>query len=263
MSKNKELKIDLSKKEIPISFSVKSGNNLIGIIHKPDVEASSAVILAHGFQRNKMGNAKNRSFVKLARELRDQGFLVFRFDFEGCGDSEGDLRDLTIDQEVTNLESAWNLLKSQFELREESLFLLGESLGSVVVSLFAEKFNPKGLVFWTQGFNQGRLLKKWNSEQDIKEVMERGWKKAGSKILGKKYLEENLNKDYTDCAPDDVPILILHGDKDEDVPAEDSNFLAQQKENIEFELIRGGNHKFEGCVDVLISKTAKWIEENN
>lgn len=264
IKQSKEKKAE-PRKQIAVNFRSDSGNTLTGFFHLPKQEKPPAVILAHGFQRNKMGNAKTRDFVKLARKLRDEGYLVFRFDFEGCGDSEGELKNLTVAQEVRNLKEAVKVVKKRANIDHENLFLLGNSLGSAVASLASKKIAPapKGLVFWTQGFNQQKLFEDWFDEQDIKEIKDKGYKRIGSKIIGRDYFEENVNKDYTSEIPENIPTLLIQGKADEEVPPESSQQIAQSKNNVELELIAEANHKFEGTRNKLIEKTINWIEGLN
>ncbi len=252
-----------TQKEFPVIFRSKSGNNLMGIFHVPDVEKPPVVILAHGFQGNKMGTEKGRAFVKLSRKLKDQGFLVFRFDFEGCGDSEGLLEKITIKKEVENLKVAVEVVRKNVDIDENNIFLLGLSMGAVVTALTVEELNfkPNALVFWNQAFNQKKLFKNWFNKKDVEDIKENGWVQKGSKTIGREYFEENKNKDYTDKVPKNIPILLIHGKKDEDVPVESSQQISQNKENVNLKIIPRANHKFEEQEEVIVRKTVNWIKK--
>jgi len=77
-------------KEHAISF--KCGNeNLIGILHQPGSDVTTGVLIIVGGPQYRVGS--HRQFVLLARDLAALNFPVFRFDYRGMGDSEGDLRD--------------------------------------------------------------------------------------------------------------------------------------------------------------------------
>jgi len=251
------------RKEVAVNFEADSGNNLMGVFHLPKQEKPPAVILTHGFQRNKMGNAKTRDFVKLARKLRNEGYLVFRFDFEGCGDSEGKPKNLTVEQEVNNLKKAIKVVRKRADIDHNNIFLLGNSLGSVITSLTSKELTPppKGLIFWTQGFNQQKLFEGWFDREDEKEIKENGSKQIGSKIIGKAYFEENQNEDYTNSIPENVPILLIQGKADEEVPAASSQRITDSRENVDLKLIAGANHKFEKSLEELIKRTVRWIKE--
>jgi exosortase A-associated hydrolase 1 len=63
---------------------------LYGILHLPATgeEITRIVMMVIGGPQTRIGS--HRSYVQLARSLRDRGIAVFRFDYEGMGDSEGE-----------------------------------------------------------------------------------------------------------------------------------------------------------------------------
>lgn len=74
-----------------ITFKNSNENRLFGIVHIPDdnlnnPKRAGIIILNPGI---KYRVAPNRLNVKIARQLCDEGYHVFRFDPEGIGDSEG------------------------------------------------------------------------------------------------------------------------------------------------------------------------------
>jgi exosortase A-associated hydrolase 1 len=75
--------------EEPIQFTCK-GKRLYGILHLPEREAPSqdVVIMVTGGPQTRYGS--HRLYVQLARFLCERGIAVFRFDYEGMGDSEGE-----------------------------------------------------------------------------------------------------------------------------------------------------------------------------
>jgi pimeloyl-ACP methyl ester carboxylesterase len=80
-----------------ILFQNTKGKKLFGIVNIPKFSLHSegrkgVIILNPGI---KYRVAPNRLNVKLARELCDRGYYVFRFDPEGIGDSEGELPENT------------------------------------------------------------------------------------------------------------------------------------------------------------------------
>jgi len=64
------------------------GQRCIGIIHP--VEATTGVVIVVGGPQYRVGS--HRQFLLLARSLASNGVPVFRFDYRGMGDSEGDIR---------------------------------------------------------------------------------------------------------------------------------------------------------------------------
>src|SRR5271169_4666003 len=80
------------------SHTLVSGQHKIfGILHSPETGPSKkpAILLIHGLGGNKCG--KFRLFVRLAELLSQAGFITFRFDLRGAGDSECHLHDLALE----------------------------------------------------------------------------------------------------------------------------------------------------------------------
>lgn len=63
-------------------------NALYGIAHIPNPAKHCGVLIVVGGPQYRVGS--HRQFLLLARELANHGFPVFRFDFTGMGDSEGE-----------------------------------------------------------------------------------------------------------------------------------------------------------------------------
>ena len=72
----------------PVSFP-SDGLKLAGVVHRPDGlrsgERRPAVIMMHGF-----GGTKAIGPEWVCRQCADWGYVALRFEFRGCGDSEGE-----------------------------------------------------------------------------------------------------------------------------------------------------------------------------
>ncbi len=85
------------------------GQKLFAILHRPlDVKNPPIVVMFHGFGGHKAGDF--RVYVKEAEMLAKCGIASFRFDFRGCGDSEGDWIDMTIGREVSDAMKALDVV---------------------------------------------------------------------------------------------------------------------------------------------------------
>jgi exosortase A-associated hydrolase 1 len=71
----------------------------IGIVHLPDGEARTGVLVVVGGPQYRVGS--HRQFVLLSRHLAQAGVAAFRFDYRGIGDSVGEARNfLTIEDDI-------------------------------------------------------------------------------------------------------------------------------------------------------------------
>jgi len=220
------------------------------------------VIICHGYQNTK----SDRKFIRLARALRDVGILVFRFDFEGCGDSEGNSKEIMVEKEVSDLNLAYQTVLKECDVDHKRIAFVGASLGAVVASLFVEKFKVqvKTLVFLSQGFRQKELFKGWYTKEDSAEIKKKGKLIKGEKEIGIDYYSENKNKDYSSVFSKlNLPILLIHGKEDKDVPAKFSEELAKRYKNITLKILPKSNHKFDDFASQqkLIELTSKWLKK--
>lgn len=119
-----------------IEFTGALGEKLCGRLDIPDDREPRAYILfAHCFTGSKDVLAAKR----IARSLWLRGFAVFRFDFTGLGDSEGDFGNTTFSSNVEDLVAAAKYLR---ENKQAPAVLIGHSLGGAAV-LAAAKHIPE------------------------------------------------------------------------------------------------------------------------
>ena len=231
-------------KEIPITFRNVKKKQLIGILHLPKTDKPPLAIICHGFDRTKT----DKKFVELARTLQKEEIATFRFDFEGCGDSEGDFEKMTIGKEVQDLNSALKTVLKEGNFDSSKIALIGDSSGAVVVSLFIKKSKlpVRTMVFWAQAFNQRELFPIWHTKREIKIWGKQGYLIKGDKKLGIDYLRENQDKDYSFLLSEisEIPILLIHGEKDKDVPLRFSMKLVRKYKNLTLKILAGADHKF-------------------
>ena len=235
----------------------------MGILHLPEKKGKfPLVVICHGFGSTK----SRRRLVALARGLAKKGIAAFRFDFEGCGDSEGDLKNTTIKNEVLDLELAIKKILRQRNIDKQRIVLMGESLGAAIVLsyLTRNKFSAKILVFWAPAFNQKKLIPIWYTRSEIKKWRKQGYFIRKEKIMGINYFKENKDKDYSPLLSKiNAPILIIHGKKDDIVPLKFSKELAKKYKNIKLKIYPKAEHKFEDYYiqQELIKDTADWIKK--
>src|SRR3989344_8533996 len=86
-----------------VTFENKDGLQLAGVWHLPTQSTQKAIVLAHGITADKN---ESGTFIDLANSLQSNGFAVFRFDFRAHGESEGKPIELTIGEELKDLQAA-------------------------------------------------------------------------------------------------------------------------------------------------------------
>ena len=234
-----------------IFFKNKTGLKLCGVWHFPKIKTNKAIILAHGLNvdKDELG-----IFIHLANRLQENGFAVFRFDFRGHGESEGDSLDMRVAGEVEDLESAVDeVMKKDFN----QIGLLGASFGGPIAVYYISKKqqNLKALCLWNPTLNFDHcvlnpILPKFKARKTIwdKDLKEKGWTTTGRNDLKiSKGLFEEMAKllPYQELKKITIPVIIVHGTEDEYAPYSDSKEYVKYLKNGEFISIEGGKHGFQ------------------
>lgn len=71
----------------PLVFEC-DGDRLLGVVHRPDRPCTLGVVVVVGGPQYRIGS--HRQFVEMAQDLAARDIAVFRFDYRGMGDSEGE-----------------------------------------------------------------------------------------------------------------------------------------------------------------------------
>lgn len=234
-----------------VSFKNIKGLNLVGCLYESN--SCKAVIIAHGFCSNK----DKERYVKAAEEMNKAGLGVLRFDFSGSGESAND--EITIANQVQDLKSAMRYLKDKSYSR---IGVVGASAGGLVA---LKTGGLESMVLW------GPVSKKKDNYADYKFSQEQQaqLQKQGYLIkikdnkhfrIPQMYIYERENVDPKDFKTG-CPILIIHGDKDEFVPVEDSRNLINNITNGELKVI-GAGHNLDEDLDTAIELTIDWFRRN-
>ena len=110
-----------------LTFTGAFGDELSARLDVPDDGPPSAIVLfAHCFT----GSKDVLAAVRIAKALWLRGFGVFRFDFTGLGESEGDFANTTFSSNVGDLVAAADYLRDS---RQAPSVLIGHSLGGAAV----------------------------------------------------------------------------------------------------------------------------------
>lgn len=239
------------------------GKKLIGIFHVPKGNKKwPLVVFSHGFGSSKT----RRKYVSLSRTLEKNGIASFRFDFEGCGDSEGKLQTITAKRCVSDMESVIKWALRQGNIDKNKIAFLGSSFGAVVVTVFIarRKFPAKTLVLWSQALNQKKLMPYWYTKKDFKNWERQRYLIRKERKIGIQYLRENRDKDYSLVLRNTtIPILMIHSKEDEIIPIKFSKKLAKKHKNIQLKIYQKADHKFEdyNIQKKLIRDTVKWLKK--
>ncbi|MHA6482744.1 alpha/beta hydrolase [Paenibacillus sp. strain BS8-2] len=208
------------------------GLELTATLHYPaeDNDSSAkkqAVVICHGFIGSRIG--VDRLFVKTARALAAQGSYVLRFDYGGCGESNGEYGSLGFDSMIDQTRTAIDYVHGMECVDPTRIVLLGHSLGGAVALMTAVKDRRvKRLIMWSAvgyPFN------------DIVRIVGRTGYEASVKKGSVDHAGYSLRPAFFDSLMQHQPfqsatrfggeVLLVHGTGDELIPV-DYSFLYQK-----------------------------------
>ena len=251
--------------ETPVTFQ-SDGRQIVGIFHLPERAAPCpAVLMLHGFTASK--HETRRSFVQTARALARDGIATLRFDFRGCGDSDGEFHEMNISTMRADAEAALAWLSARNEIDPQRIGILGMSLGGLIASLFLHKHAAlKTTVLWSPVTNPKRMIADRTTAATAQQISERGIADFNGWPVGLRFVQEMMAADPVAALHKaKIPLLVLHGDADATVPVSDSvtavESLKSAGSEIVLQKIAGADHGFGSLkwLEILICETTVWF----
>ncbi len=195
-----------------------SGQKIFGILEKPSGEGPfPAVLLCHGFAANKAG--QKRQYVKTASRLAEEGMLAFRFDYRGCGDSEGEVEEMSLTGNIGDAVAAMEWLSSRPDVDASRIGVLGRSMGGPISIQLARHFSfVKSLCLWSPVSDSARWRRRWRWFSLLPSFSETVWldNVPYSRALIMRYFQEYFDLEPSRAMADlgHIPLLHVHGEKD-------------------------------------------------
>ncbi|MCF7866383.1 lysophospholipase [Candidatus Woesearchaeota archaeon] len=241
----------------------KHNEKLAGLeaIPKEKKEKYSAIILVHGFGVTK---EEYGLFDGLATALSDSGFIVYRFDFAGRGESEGDYSKTSITKMMEDLELIIEFIKSQYFVNINKIGILAQSFGTSVVASLIPEVNTiifTGSIF--DPISHTNNIKKWDV-LDKKGISIKTKKTSGEIIkIGPQFWTDLEKHDLLkNIKKINFPILFIHGSEDKSVPIESmEKFYENANEPKEKIIIQGAEHGMEPKRDKLNELVIEWFKK--
>ncbi|EIJ78210.1 PGAP1 family protein [Bacillus methanolicus PB1] len=227
------------------------------------------VIICHGFTSSRIG--VDRLFVKTAQELTLDGFVVVRFDYEGCGESSGVYGNSGLDELIEQTKAVIDFGIKLKNIDRKQIVLLGHSLGGATALLTAvEDSRVNKLILWSAVAHP---------YEDIRKIVGREKVANLKKVSAIDHLGYSLTSKFFHSLEKYHPliaarnfskdVLLIHGTNDKEIPAKYSAdyeqvFLRRETGTCTRKEVIGANHTFSSgeYFQDLISKTREWITKS-
>ncbi len=218
------------------------GRLIRGCLRAPDGDGPfPTVIFFHGFTVDKVGMMRLHELF--ARECVKAGFACVRFDFYGCGESDGDFSEMTLGHEMEEAKAIYRWCLTQDFCDKDNLYVTGHSMGALINACIAPEIQPKAIVLWAPALNM--YYEASFRAKTMKGPTANGWDINGME-LSRAYLDEVRKMDFVAMARGyEGPVLLIHGTEDENVPV--SVVYVYQDiygDKMELQLIEGSNHQY-------------------
>jgi fermentation-respiration switch protein FrsA (DUF1100 family) len=212
-----------------VTLYSKFGYQLKGILIRNSVETQNTVILVHG-----IGKDKTWSSMKYGDIFLDQGYNIFVYDSRNHGESGGDHPSYGY-YENEDLQTCVSYIRSQNP--EGIIGIHSESLGAATALMHAENYNNNNEVaFYIEDCGYSDLYELYTARTVdynipkplcpvILDYLSLVCKVRSGFFLSEVSPIKNIDKVTT-------PILFIHGDSDDFVPATMANDLYSKKTGI-------------------------------
>lgn len=226
-----------------------SKGNLSAVLRTPGLKNGAKcdmVIMCHGFNSNKDFNLLKMT----AEQLQSEGIASLCFDFNGHGESDGAFKDMTIPNEMEDLDSVLAFVSRLPYVQD--IALVGHSQGGIVAAMSAGKhpeqiksvvlLAPAGVL--REDAIRGNLFGTTYDPLDPPEsiILYNGLE------VGGRYLSSAARMPiYETAAKYDGSACIIHGSGDVIVPYTYSERFHQTWRGSEYYLLDYYDHNFTGC----------------
>lgn len=246
-----------------------------GVLHAPDNadDQIPGVLMCHGFTGNRM--EQRYIFVRLARKLAEAGIGCLRFDYRGCGESEGLFKDHSVPDYIRDAQNALQILRNAPGIDEKHIGLLGYSLGGCVAAETSSRERGiKTVVLWSPVAHPEKLLDKKVEKDKIQSLI-------SSRKKEKKFIEHDgwaIGKDFITTlgrlkpverlSGFSGPVLLCHGMQDMVVePEHSSSFMkARQRAGkpVKTLFLENSGHGYKPLLEdeKLLKTTVNWFQKN-
>ncbi|WNB92939.1 alpha/beta fold hydrolase [Bacillus sp. NEB1478] len=245
------------------------GKELALTIHYPSRRIEDRiyplVIICHGFTSTRIG--VDRLFVKAAQKFENLGFVVIRFDYAGCGESDGDYGENEFADFIDQTKAVISYGSKLKAIDSNQISLIGHSLGGAVAACTAAADQRiKNAVLWSAVGNPfediTRIVGFNNHHSQRKVIIDH----LGYAITDKFISSLRHFSPITIWNPFKGNVLFVHGTADDTISPDYCTLYYQQAKQrphgrSDMTLIEGGNHTFSSIqqFNELISETSQWL----
>ncbi len=250
-----------SPKATRLRFRGGQGQSLVARLDLPDQgEPRGYALLAHCFTCSK----DLKPLVNISRTLAGRGIGVFRFDFTGLGESEGEFTDTNFSTTVEDLLAAVDHMRSR---KAAPRLLIGHSWGgTAIIRAAAEVNEAAGVVTIGSPYDPAHVANVFEDKLDeIKEAGSAQVTLAGRKFtISRQFIEDVQGEGIKQTLAElNRPLLIFHSPQDEIVSIDNAALIYKAARHPKsFIAIDGADHLLleQEKAQYVANLIAEWAE---
>lgn len=224
--------------------------DLRGVLNTPDDFSKNkkypTVIYFHGFADDRNGiqfmNIQNSKY------LTANGYIVYRFDFSGCGESDGSFYDINLSRQIAEASMIHDFVLNESFVDQKNVFWKAHSLGGAVATAIAYQKKPKALSLFSPAVDfslEENPLMKSMSEAFKSSYRQKDGNDVGGLKISSAFIKDIYSYDlFDDANKYDGPVQILRGDKDKLISSKSNIKLKESFKNATYTEIEGTDHTF-------------------
>ena len=221
------------------------GLKLRAVLNSPDTSYWPLIVLCHGFLSHK----DSSKYRLLAQVLARESIATVRFDFRGCGESEGLLSESSISRRWRDLQ---RVIDQSLDLEgfDGRMGLLGSSLGGYLALLeVSHNVYIRCAAVWSTPFHLHDLAKRLPEVSPVEFSQE-----CYNDLLTVELLPRLKNVQR---------VLVVHGQEDQQVPLDHASQLYEVLDEPKaLHILEGADHRFTASEwrEEAIRLTLEWFK---
>jgi len=205
-----------------------SGQKISAVFKQPEDAAAltaeddkTLVLMLHDFPGHKSGN--NELFADLEYRLGQRGHHTLRFDFRGCGESDGHQENFTLGSACEDVQAVKYWAKQR---GYTSFAFLAEGLGATVATMNIDRTVRMLMLFWPvldlKQYGHTVFQAKQAQEQNPNSrYIEIDGQKISTHLINEMF-KIDLHYVLKEMA---MPIMVFHGVQDQKIPIEQLDLI--------------------------------------
>jgi pimeloyl-ACP methyl ester carboxylesterase len=232
----------------------------------PTAVGAPVVVCCHGLTGTRIGSCYR--MVNLSRRLLAENIACLRFDFRGCGESDGEFQDLCSPSLMDDLRAAVAVLGHLPGCDAGRLAIVASSFGAFTASHVAAEIDAlRCLVFWAPVADARSLIGREMTDEGWKTLRTQGWIEHYGHRMGADFFDRLPDGDAPAMlARRGRPVLIYHGKGDQWVSVEHGRAyeraLRQAGVEVRLDELDVNDHAMRSVAanDAILNGTVAWLK---